>query len=272
MKGWDLGSGGVTSSRGRRHSGNLLRVRDGLQVFLAEGVFSTESAHPSLRVLQHGPRLASPLREEVKCLHVETGDVDTHPQIAEAELLEAANPPTELLPRHPLAISFGEDGTCNDALHREALGRGLRFLNPAFLQLEELALAVLVLRFRFDQLQVEKIDLTTKRRGAFAACGFHAQDPGQGLSLARRGQYPYRMQAAKHALHWDSLQTRPVTHSTSPPHDRLQGDRPGRGEHRKNEGPGTTGGVLQKFQALTSERRTGFEPATPSLGSSCSTN
>ena len=41
---------------------------------------------------------------------------------------------------------------------------------------------------------------------------------------------------------------------------------------RKSEGPGTTGGVLQKFQALTSERRTGFEPATPSLGSSCSTN
>jgi len=41
---------------------------------------------------------------------------------------------------------------------------------------------------------------------------------------------------------------------------------------RKSEGPGTTGGFLQKFQALTSERRTGFEPATPSLGSSCSTS
>ncbi|MGZ3458947.1 MAG: hypothetical protein ACXU86_10645 [Archangium sp.] len=68
--------------------------------------------------------------------------MNTHPQkIAEAELLETAKPPTELLPWHPLAVCFGEDGTCDDALHREALGRGLRFLNPALLQLEELALA-----------------------------------------------------------------------------------------------------------------------------------
>ena len=56
----------ITSSRkGRRHAGNLLRVRDGVHVFLAEGVLSTEPAHSSLCVLQQLPCFTSLSREQV---------------------------------------------------------------------------------------------------------------------------------------------------------------------------------------------------------------
>ncbi|OJT16748.1 hypothetical protein BO221_48975 [Archangium sp. Cb G35] len=131
---------------------------DGLHVFLAQRVLSTESAHPALGILQHSPCLASLPGIEMKRLHVEAGNVDTHAQIAEAELLQATKPPAKLLPWHPVAVGLGEDGTCDDALHREALSRGLCLLQPAILQLQEFALASLVGRLLLEQLQVVKVE------------------------------------------------------------------------------------------------------------------
>ncbi|WP_156349832.1 hypothetical protein [Archangium gephyra] len=51
--------------------------------------------------------------------------MNAHPQIPEAELLEAAKPPAELLPRQPASVRLGEQGLRDGLLHRKALGRSL---------------------------------------------------------------------------------------------------------------------------------------------------
>jgi hypothetical protein len=45
---------------------------DGLEMFLAERVLSTEPAHSALSILQHFPRLGGLPGEEVERLHVES--------------------------------------------------------------------------------------------------------------------------------------------------------------------------------------------------------
>jgi hypothetical protein len=95
--------------------------------------------------------------------------VNTHPQIAEAELLEATNPPPELLPRHVEPECLGKDCLCDDALHCKALGWSFRLLNPPLLQLQKFAFPIFIRCFDLEQLHEEKIDLLTECRGSLLA-------------------------------------------------------------------------------------------------------
>jgi hypothetical protein len=95
--------------------------------------------------------------------------VNTPSQIAEAELLDAAKPSSELLPRHVEPECLGQEGLRDDALHREALGRSLRPLKPPLLQLHEFALSLFIGRPGLEQLHEEGIELLTKRRGSLLA-------------------------------------------------------------------------------------------------------
>lgn len=163
-------------------------MRDGIEMFLPQGALATKSERSPLRVLQHVPGFSCLPREELERLDVEASDVNAHPEIVEVEPLDTAKPPAELTPRHVGAVRLGEKGTCNDAPHREVLRSGPGPVKPTLFQLQEFALALLVGRLRLDQLQEEKIEFLTKRRGRLLLCVLHGHAPGHGFSFARKGQ------------------------------------------------------------------------------------
>lgn len=113
--------------------GHLFRVHKGTDMLMAHGTSSTKSAHPSLRVLQHGPGLPCTMREEVKSLYVEAGDVNTHPKITETKLLETAKPATKLPPRQSATVRLREERLRDGLLDDEALRWGIRPQKPPLL-------------------------------------------------------------------------------------------------------------------------------------------
>jgi hypothetical protein len=102
------------------------------------------------------------MREEVKSLYVEAGDVDTHPKITETKLLETAKPATKLPPRQSAAVRLREERLRDGLLDDEALRWSLRPQKPPLLQLQEFALVVHICRIGLNQFHEEEINLTAK--------------------------------------------------------------------------------------------------------------